>query len=189
MAMSGVGRVITDSYTRTAIVLHWMTAALIVSAFGLGSYLEDLPLSPTKLRLFSYHKWIGVTVFLLAVIRFSWRVFHPAPPLPEKMPAWERLAARSSHFMLYCLMFVIPVSGWLTSSAHGFQTVYFGVLPLPDLVEKSKETAKLLDEVHEVLNSGLLLLVMGHAAAALKHHFIDKDDVLMRMLRLWRGQR
>ena len=184
MVINDMGGTVTDSYTRTSIVLHWMTAALIVSAFGLGSYMEDLPLSPTKLRLFSYHKWIGVTVFLLAISRLSWRAFHPAPPLPEKMPAWERLAAKSSHFLLYCLMFIIPVSGWLTSSAHGFQTVYFGVLPLPDLVEKNKETAEILDEVHELLNNGLLLLVLGHAGAALKHHFIDKDDVLMRMLRI-----
>lgn len=178
-----MGRTITDGYTRTAIVLHWMTAALIVSGFGLGLYLEDLPLSPVKLKLFSYHKWIGVTVFLLAICRLLWRVFHPAPPLPERMPAWERLAARSTHFMLYGLMLIIPVTGWLTSSARGFQTVYLGLVPLPDLVEKNKETAKLLGTVHSMLNDGLLLLVLGHAAAALKHHFIDRDDILMRMLR------
>lgn len=187
--MSDAGRRMTEGYTRTAIVLHWMTAALIVSGFGLGLYMEDLPLSPVKLRLFSYHKWIGVTVFLLAVCRLSWRAFHPAPPLPEKMPAWERLAARSTHFMLYGLMLIIPVSGWLMSSAHGFQTVYLGVLPLPDLLEKNKETAELLETVHSVLNKGMLLLVLGHASAALKHHFIDKDDILIRMIRLRRVQR
>lgn len=184
--MSGADRTYTEDYTRTAIVLHWMTVVLIMSAFGLGQYMEDLPLSPVKLKLFSYHKWIGVTVFLLTVFRLSWRAFHPAPPLPEKMPAWERLAARTTHFALYGLMLIVPVSGWLMSSAHGFQTVYLGILPLPDLIEKNRETAEQLKMVHSLLNKGLLVLVMGHAAAALKHHFIDKDDILMRMLRFRR---
>ena len=172
----------TRGYTRTAIGLHWLVALLIFSAFPLGVYMHDLPLSPDKLRLYSYHKWMGITVLMLAAIRLSWRITHRPPPLPATMPAWERLAAQSVHLLLYVLLFAIPLSGWLMSSAKGFQTVWFGVLPLPDLVGKDKELGDLLKEVHESLNFALLGLVVAHVAGALKHHFIERDDILARML-------
>lgn len=171
-----------DRYTRTAITLHWAIALLIFAGFPLGVYMQDLPLSPDKLRLYSYHKWIGVSVLLLAAIRVSWRATHRPPPLPASMPSWERLAAQSVHFLLYALLFAIPLSGWLMSSAKGVQTVYFGVLPLPDLVGKDKELGDMLKEVHETLNFALLGLVLAHVAAALKHHFVERDDILARML-------
>ena len=95
---------------------------------------------------------------------------------------WQRRAAEATHVLLYLLMLVVPLSGWLMSSAKGFQTVWFGVLPLPDLVGKDKALGDLLQEVHEVLNFTLAGLVLAHLGAALKHHFIDRDDVLARML-------
>ncbi len=171
-----------DRYTRTAVTLHWLIALLIFAAFPLGLYMHDLPLSPHKLRMYSYHKWIGVTVFLFAVIRLSWRATHRPPPMPDTMQNWEKLAAESVHFLLYALIFIIPISGWLMSSALGFQTVWFGVLPLPDLVGKNKVLADQLHEVHENLNYGMLLLVLAHVGAALKHHFIERDEVLVRMI-------
>lgn len=169
-------------YTHTAITLHWLIALLIFAAFPLGVYMHDLPLSPYKLRLYSYHKWIGVTVFVLALIRLSWRATHRAPAMPESMPNWEKFAAHATHYALYVLIFIIPLSGWLMSSAKGFQTVWFGMLPLPDLVGKDKALGDLLHEVHEILNFLLLGLVAGHIGAALKHHFIERDDILARML-------
>lgn len=169
-------------YTRTAIILHWLIALLIFAAFPLGLYMHDLPLSPHKLRMYSYHKWIGVAVFLFAVIRLSWRLSHRPPALPGSMANWEKSVAHGMHFALYVLICIIPVSGWLMSSAKGFQTVWFGVLPLPDLVGKDKELGNTLQEVHEMLNFLMLALVFAHAAAALKHHFIERDDVLARML-------
>lgn len=169
-------------YTHTAITLHWLVALLIFAAFPLGVYMHDLPLSPYKLRLYSYHKWIGVTVFVLALIRLSWRAAHRPPALPENMPNWEKFAAHATHHALYVLIFIIPISGWLMSSAKGFQTVWFGVLPLPDLVGKDKALGDLLHEVHEMLNFLLLGLVAGHIGAALKHHFIERDDILARVL-------
>ena len=172
----------TDHYTRTAIALHWAVALLIFANLPLGEYMHDLPLSPVKLRLFSYHKWIGVTVFLLAVARLAWRAGHTPPPLPETIPAWQRHAAHGLHHLLYLLLFAIPLSGWLMSSAKGFQTVYLGVLPLPDLIGKDKALGDALREVHEMLNFGLLALVLGHIAAALKHQFIDRNGILARML-------
>jgi cytochrome b561 len=171
-----------DQYTRTAIILHWAVALLIFTAFPLGLYMHDLPLSPTKLRLYSWHKWIGVSIFLLAVLRVMWRTTHRPPALIEAMPRWEKLAAQTVHYLLYVLILIIPLSGWLMSSAKGIQTVWFGVLPLPDLVGKNKELADVLHEVHEALNLGMAALVLGHIGASLKHHFIDRDDVLVRMM-------
>ena len=171
-----------DRYTRTAVTLHWLIALLISAALPLGLYMHDLPLSPHKLRMYSYHKWIGVTVFLFSVIRLTWRATHRPPPMPETMRNWEKIVAESVHFLLYALIFIIPISGWLMSSAMGFQTVWFGVLPLPDLVGKNKVLADQLHEVHENLNYGMLLLLLAHVGGALKHHFIERDDVLVRML-------
>lgn len=171
-----------DRYTRTAITLHWIIALLIFTAFPLGVYMHDLPLSPDKLRLYSWHKWIGVTIFLLALFRVSWRSTHRPPPLLAAMPSWEKFAAHAVHYLLYVLILAIPLSGWLMSSAKGFQTVWFGVLPLPDLVGKDKALGELLTEVHETLNFLLLGAVFAHIGAALKHHFIERDGILARMI-------
>ncbi len=171
-----------DQYTRTAIALHWIIALLIFVAFPLGLYMHDLPLSPTKLKLFSYHKWIGVTVFILALVRISWRGIHHPPPLPASLPSWERFFAQSVHYLLYLLILAIPMSGWLMSSAKGIQTVYLGILPLPDLVPKDKVLGDALLEVHESLNYTMLALVVAHVAGAFKHHFMDHDDIMARML-------
>lgn len=169
-------------YTTTAISLHWLIAIGIAGTFSLGLYMHELPLSPTKLQLYSWHKWAGVSLFALIVVRLLWRATHAAPPLPAQMPALQRLAANATHWALYALMIAVPLSGWLMSSAKGFQTVWFGVLPLPDLVAKDAALGDLLQDVHEALNLTMLGLVLLHAAAALKHHFIDRDDVLTRML-------
>lgn len=169
-------------YGPVAISLHWIVAALILFNLAFGLYLVGLPLSPQKLRYFSYHKWIGVTVLLLATARLLWRLGHPAPALPAAMPTWERRAAHVSHALLYVLFFAAPLSGWLFSSANGFQTVYLGVVPIPDLLGKNKEVADVLKIAHHWINYTLAAVIAVHAAAALKHHFIDRDDVLVRML-------
>lgn len=168
-------------YTRTAMGLHWLIAIAIFGTFALGTYMADLRVSPTMLKLYSWHKWAGVTIFLLAILRLAWRLGHPPPALPSHMAALERLAAHAGHLALYGLMFAIPLSGWLMSSAKGFQTVWFGLLPLPDLVAKDEALGALLEQVHLVLNYVLLALVVVHVVAALKHHFINRDDVLLRM--------
>lgn len=171
----------TRHYTGTAIALHWLMAALILGTFAVGLYMHDLPLSPAKLRIYSWHKWAGVTAFLLVLARLAWRAGHPPPALPATVPPWQRRAAHAGHALLYLLMIAVPLTGWLMSSAKGFQTVYFGVLPIPDLLGKDRELGKQLEEVHESLNYAMIALVAGHALAALKHHFIDRDDVLLRM--------
>lgn len=170
------------TYTGTAKILHWLMALLLFAMLALGFYMSDLPLSPQKLQLYSWHKWAGVSAFLLLVIRLAWRLTHQPPPLPTQMPKIQQWAAYLGHGVLYVLMLVIPLSGWLMSSAKGYQTVWFGVWPIPDLLEKNKELGAVLAEVHEALNIILILVLLVHIAAAVKHHFIDKDTTLHRML-------
>jgi cytochrome b561 len=174
---------VPGAYSRTAIALHWLVAALIVVAFALGLYMVELKLSPTKLQLYSWHKWLGVTIWLLVVVRLIWRATHRPPPLPA-MPRWQSLAATATHWLLYALVLVIPISGWLFSSASGFPVVYLGKVQLPDLVGKDKQLAEVLQEVHETLNWIMLAVVVVHVVAAVKHHLVDRDPVLHRMLPL-----
>lgn len=169
-------------YSLPAIALHWLMAVLLIGLFSLGLYMHDLPLSPDRLKLYSWHKWAGVTAFVLALLRLAWRLGNRPPPLPAAMPHWQKAASHGMHHLFYVLMVAIPLSGWLMSSAKGFQTVYFGVLPLPDLLARDKEVGEMLQTVHEYLNLTLAALVVAHVGAALKHHLVDRDDVLLRML-------
>jgi cytochrome b561 len=164
----------------SAIGVHWLMALLIIGGFALGAYVGDLPLSPQKLQLISYHKWIGITVLMLFVVRLLVRATQPVPAaLPAQ--AWQQRAATATHGLLYLLMVLIPMSGWMMSSAKGFPVVYLGLIQLPDLVEKSKELGDILRDVHGGLNFGLMVLVALHVAAAIKHHVVDKDATLRRM--------
>lgn len=171
-------------YTRTAVSLHWLIAGLIVSAFALGWVMTELAVSPLKVKMFNWHKWIGMTILGLAAVRTLWRLTHPAPPLLP-MPAWQRISAHGLHGLLYAAMFALPLSGWAYSNASGYPIVYLGLWRLPDLVAKNKPLAAQLVELHEVLGWLLVGIVVIHVAAALKHHLVDRDDTLRRMLR-WR---
>ncbi len=172
----------STQYTRTAKSLHWLMALIIIGLVPLGLYMHELPVSPRKLQLYSWHKWAGVTVFLLLLVRVAWRITHRPPPLPGQAGSLQHLAAHAGHLGLYLLMLATPLSGWLMSSAKGYQTVWFGVLPIPDLLGKDKVLGDQLAEAHEFLAWTLVVLIVVHVAAALKHHFIDRDDVLVRML-------
>jgi len=170
-------------FTKTAMLLHWLVAALIVAAFMLGTIMVDIPgLTPTKLKYFSWHKWLGVTVLALVAVRLLWRLTHAAPPYPATIPGWQKGAANALHGLLYLLMFAIPVSGYFYSLAAGVPVVYLGVLPLPVLMAPSPEWKGVLKQVHYALNMTLLAAFVLHLGAAFKHHFIDKDGVLKRML-------
>ncbi len=168
-------------YTRTAVFLHWLVALGLFGTFALGFYMHDLPLSPSKLQFYAWHKWAGVSLFMLIVIRLAWRLSHPAPRLPDMHPVL-RFLANAAHVLLYVLMVAIPVSGWLMSSAQGFQVVWFGIVPLPDLIAKNAALGEFLKDTHGVLNYTFLAAVIAHIGAALKHHFINHDTVLARMI-------
>ncbi len=174
-----------DRYTRTAQTLHWLMAILLVGLVTLGLYMHELPLSPRKLQLYSYHKWAGVTAFVLVLVRLAWRATHPPPALPAGTSAAVRMAAGAGHALLYLLMVAIPLTGWLMSSAKGFQTVWFGVLPIPDLIGKDAALGETLAMVHKYLNFTLIAVALGHVAAALKHQLVDQDGLLLRM---WPGR-
>lgn len=172
-----------EKYSKPAILLHWAVALLILAAFALGWIMTDIPgITPTKLKYFSWHKWIGVTVLGMAALRLLWRLAHRPPAYPASMPAWQKKAAGALHGALYVLMFVVPLSGYFYSLAAGVPVVYLGVLPLPVLIDTNPELKPVLKDVHEVLTTVLLAIVCIHVAAALKHHFIDRDGVLKRML-------
>jgi cytochrome b561 len=150
--------------------------------FALGWVMTDLAISPLKLRMFNWHKWMGMTVLALAALRGLWRLSHPAPPLLP-MAAWQRMAARALHALLYAMLFALPLSGWAYSNATGYPIVYLGLWKLPDLVARDKALAAQLLQVHHALGWLLLAIVVIHVAAALKHHLVDRDDTLRRMVR------
>ncbi len=169
-------------YTRTAMALHWLMAILILTTLPLGLYMSDLPLSPYKLRLYSYHKWIGMLLLSLWTVRVLWRITHRPPSLPPGLPRWQEIAAEATHIAIYGLLLVIPLTGWMMSSALGFTVVWFGVLPLPNLVGKDHALGEILKTVHSLLNDGLLALLALHLLAVLQHQFILRDGLLWRML-------
>jgi cytochrome b561 len=172
----------TDRYHPVAKSLHWLMALAIFGMMGLGLIMQDLPLSPEKLQCYSWHKWMGVGLFGLTWLRLVWRVLHPAPALPTSMPMLHQRLAHAGHAALYLLMLAIPLSGWLMSSAKGVQTVWLGIWPIPDLLAKDKALGATLAQVHGALNLALGLMLLAHVGAALKHHWVDRDDVLKRML-------
>lgn len=169
-------------YSAPAIALHWLMALLIFTSLGLGFYMADLPLSPSRVRLFNWHKWLGITILMLAAARLLWRLLHPAPPLPDTLPPWQQRASRASHWTLYVLFFVVPLMGWAYTSAAGFPVVYLGLIPLPDWIAPNEVLAETLESAHALLAYSLAAVVAIHIAAALKHAMIDRDGLLGRML-------
>ena len=173
-------------YSTVAIVFHWLLGISIFAMFAIGIYMSDLPFSPTRLKLYNYHKWAGITFLALSVLRLVWRLTNKPPALPktivQAMPNWQTKIYHSTHYAMYALFFAVPLIGWAFSSAAGFPIVLFGVLPLPDFVAVDKEFAKLIKELHAISAFTLMGLVLLHIAAALKHHVIDKDDLISRML-------
>jgi cytochrome b561 len=171
-------------YTIVACALHWLSAVLIICSFALAFYMVDLPVSPGKVKLFSWHKWLGITVLGVVSLRLLWRLCYPPPRQDPRVPAWQQRIANGLFLVFYILLFTIPITGWVYSSAAGYPVVYLGIksLRLPDLVGKDRELAALLKQIHGVANWTLLGLVIVHAGAALKHHFYDRDGVLHRML-------
>jgi cytochrome b561 len=179
-----------ETYTPTAIGLHWLIAALMVCGFSLGWVMTSIHgFTPAKLRYVSWHKWIGVTVFVLAALRILWRATHRAPPLPAGMSAWQRAAAHLVHVLLYLLMIVIPITGYLFSLASNVPVVYLGIVPLPRLIGPDPTLKAIFKTAHLVLNWGLAALVLAHVGAALKHQWIDRDGLLARMIPCLKSKR
>ncbi len=169
-------------YTPTAVVLHWVMALLILGALAVGWYMTDLPLSPSRVRLFNYHKWVGITILSLAAVRLLWRLFHEPPPLPVDLPRWQQRLAHAVHWLMYGLFFAVPLAGWAFTSAAGFPAVYLGLIPLPDWVPVDKALADRLAIVHAVLAYSLAAAVVLHVAAALRHALDTHTGHYMRRM-------
>jgi cytochrome b561 len=177
---------IRNSITRwgsVAQLLHWLIVVLIAVQVTLALIADDLPLGMKKLAMLARHKSVGITILALAVIRLIWRWANPTtPPLPGTLKPYERVLANFTHAALYFLLFAMPLSGWAMSSARGFPVSWFGWVQLPDFVPKNKALYDAMLETHEVLAIALGAVVFLHIAAAVKHHFVLKDNVLRRML-------
>lgn len=184
-------------YGAVAVTLHWLIAFAIIGMLILGKYMAELARDdPSRFDLIQLHKSIGITILALSVLRLVWRLVNRVPRLPPHMPAWERFAAQASHFLLYALIIGIPLSGWAfaSSSPLGIPTIWFGVVEVPHLpglqgLEDQRGVEHTLHETHELLGNLMIGLLLIHVAAALKHHFWDRDDVLVRMLKFGKSWR
>ncbi|MGH8327874.1 MAG: YceI family protein [Steroidobacteraceae bacterium] len=163
-------------------LLHWIIVALIALQAALGLTGLLLPLGMQKLAVLARHKSIGITILGLAALRLLWRWLNPTPPLPSSLKPHERFLARFTHAALYLLLFAMPLTGWILSSARGFPVSWFRMAQLPDLVPKSETLYSAMVTTHAALAIALALVVALHIAGALKHHFVLKDDTLRRML-------
>jgi len=180
---------LTNTATRYGLVpqfLHWIVVILVVTQYVLAEAADELPLGIEKLAMLARHKSVGITILLVALVRIAWRLFDRPPPAPP-MPAWQRRASMLVHWGLYALLFALPLTGWMMSSAANYPVSWFGLVQLPDLVMPSEELKEVLEEVHEGLFVALVSLAGLHVLAALKHQFVDRDGLLSRMLP-WGGK-
>ena len=169
-------------YGVVAQLFHWTIVVLIIVQFVLANRADDLPLGSAKIAVLARHKSFGITILALMLLRLVWRWINKVPAEPSDVPHWQRIAARISHVALYVLLIATPVVGWLMSSARNFPVSWFGLVTLPDFIAPNRPAYDFLHEAHEVMAFTLLGLALLHVAAALKHHFIDRDNVLRRML-------
>lgn len=171
-----------EHYLAGAKWLHWLIALLVFGLLGVGLYMTNMRISPQKIQLYMTHKSIGLTVLALMLVRLVYRLKNPAPALPDSIPGWQKVTSHISHALLYLLLLAMPVSGWLMNSASGFPMKYFGLVRVPDLLARNQESLALFKAVHFYISWTLIVVIAVHVLAALKHHFIDRDSVLRRML-------
>jgi cytochrome b561 len=168
-------------YDPLAKALHWITALLVLGLIGLGLWMVDLPISLTKLLAYGWHKWIGLVVLVLTIVRLLWRWRAPPPPLPDTVTALHRRLAPLSHGGLLVLLLAMPVSGWLMSSAGGVTVYWFGLLQLPDLVPRDPLTFEMLRTLHHALAWALIALLAVHVLAVIQHDVLRRDGIFRRM--------
>jgi len=163
-----------------AILLHWLMAVLVIGLLVLGIYMVNLPISLLKLKLYGWHKEYGLLALALVMVRLIWRWLNVTPML--SLPLFEKITARMVHYVFYVLMFAMPITGWVITSAAGLPASFFGLFVLPSLVAPNEETRMLFQEVHRWIGYGFIGIIILHTSAALKHHFLNKDNILRRML-------
>jgi len=164
-----------------AIVLHWIMALLMIGLTALGLCMVRMPISVQKLQFYGWHKEFGILVLMLVIVRLTWRLRNMNPSL-DAIPAWEELAARSVHWAFYFFMFAMPITGWLITSAADLPVSFFGLFTLPNLVAANEANRVFYSEIHAWVGYAFIAVFCMHTAAALKHHFINSDAILRRML-------
>ncbi|MGE3775044.1 MAG: cytochrome b [Gammaproteobacteria bacterium] len=168
-------------YTRVAMLLHWATVALVAALYAIGWHMVELPKGPARGEAFALHKSIGMTVFLLTVLRLAWRLYRPPPPLPARLARWQRLLATAVHHLFYVLLLLQPVMGYLSSSFSPYPSSYFG-LPLPDWGEHNPKLNEFFTELHVAGSVAMLIVIALHVLGALSHLFKAGDHLVRRML-------
>jgi cytochrome b561 len=174
-----------ERYGVVAIALHWIMALWLGGLVAMGLYMVGLPeigFDKLKITLILYHKELGLAALLIATIRLAWRMTNDLPALASALPYWQKVTARLVHLSFYGLMFALPISGLLMSSATAIPVSAFGLFDLPDWVAPSEALFRRFIQVHRWLGYGLLVLIGVHAGAALMHHFVKRDDTLKKML-------
>lgn len=171
-----------DNYGSVAKFFHWTIAITIYAMLAIGFIMGNISNDAIAGNLYFYHKATGITILGIMVLRFIWRQLNTRPQLPETVAKWQRVASSMVHYGLYLLLFAMPLSGWIMSSAHGTPPSVFGLFNMPPIVATSKSVTKTFASVHEILAFALITLIVIHVGAALKHYFMDKDNVLQRML-------
>jgi cytochrome b561 len=174
----------SHTYGLLARIIHWTIAGLLLLQIPLAFYMVDLPLGPDKLSKYATHKSLGLLLFTVTALRLAWRLTHPAPALSAAIARWQRAIARITQFLLYALMFLMPLTGLLRSQAANFPVRFFGLFTMPTIVGVNEEFSKGMSAAHELQGAILLVLISAHALAALHHHFFRHDDVLRSMLPL-----
>ncbi len=183
----GIMRLGNDSqnWGAASIALHWLVALLVIGQWGLGlvmgEFVKDLEL---KFDLFQLHKSIGFLIFVLVILRLIWRLVQPVPELPATMKPFERRLSHLSHWGFYIILLLMPVAGWVSAATSKIvvPTRIFGLFTLPNPLGPNPALHEFAEEAHELLAWLLLALLLLHVAAAIKHHVIDKDELLTRML-------
>ena len=170
------------AYTLTARVLHWITATLVLINLPLGLVIAQNWGGPLQDPLYNLHRSIGALIIPLILLRFAYRLTHPAPPLPDDIPPWQQLAALVNHWALYALLIVQPFLGWIGTSAYPAAIVVFGLFELPSIWHEDRAFSDQILFVHSLVALAIALLVAAHIAAALHHHFVRRDPILMRMI-------
>lgn len=169
-------------YTLTARVLHWIVATLVLLMVPLGIVIANEWGGPAQQFLYNLHKSIGATLIPIVIVRLLYRINHPAPPLPSDIPAIQQFAAHATHWALYVLILAQPIVGYIMTSAYPAPVPFFGLFNLPAIWPANRALSEQLSVVHLYIGIAIAVVAAMHIGAALFHHFVRKDRVLMRMI-------
>jgi cytochrome b561 len=170
-----------SQYNRVSKVIHWLSAIIIFSLFAVGYWMVDLTYYSEWYKIAPHwHKSIGLTLFSLTLFRLIWKNITQSPDIEGLV--WEKVGAKIAHALLYCLLFAVFISGYLISTADGRGIDVFNLFTLPGLGSFIENQEDIAGDVHFYLTYSLIALALLHAVAALKHHFINKDNTLKKMI-------